>query len=326
MSSIDERVVEMKFKDGDFKRGIKSALDSLGTLKEALSFKGATKGLDEVNGAAKKFSLEGISGALDTIMAKFNTLTVVGVAALATLTSKAVDFGLQMAGSFTSSVSEGFAEYELKLGSIQTIMAGTGEDLSRVNAKLDELNDYADRTIYSFADMTDNIGKFTNAGVDLDKSVAAIQGVANVAAISGASSNEASRAMYNFSQALSIGYVGLMDWKSIELANMGTSEFRQQLIDSAEAMGTLKKTSDDTWETLDGTEVTVKNFRNTLNDQWLTAEALTETLGRYSDTNTDIGKRAAAAATEVKTFSHLMDTLAEGAGSGWAQTFEILIG
>lgn len=326
MSSIDERVVEMRFKDSDFKAGIKRTLDSLGQLKKSLELKGATDGLENVKASASKFSLEGIAQTIEGIKEKFSSLSVVGIAALATLASKAVDVGIQMSRGMIKPMTDGFAEYELKLGSIQTIMAGTGDDLQTVNAALDELNHYADKTIYSFSDMTDNIGKFTNAGVDLDKSVAAIQGVANVAAISGANSNEASRAMYNFSQALSIGYVGLMDWKSIELANMGTAEFRQQLINSAEAMGTLKKQSDGTWKTLEGTTVTVENFRNTLADQWLTADALTETLGKYADETTDIGKRATAAATEVKTFSHLMDTLAEAQGSGWAKSMEIVIG
>lgn len=132
-----------------------------------------------------------------------------------------------MLAAFTiDPIKSGFDEYELKMGSIQTIMASTGESLDVVNQKLDELNTYSDRTIYSFADMTENIGKFTNAGVNLDDAVAAIQGVANVAAVSGANANEASRAMYNFGQALSSGSVRLIDWKSIELANMATVDSR----------------------------------------------------------------------------------------------------
>lgn len=205
-------------------------------------------------------------------------------------------------------------------------MAGSGASLEEVNKKLNELNAYSDKTIYSFADMTSNIGKFTNAGVSLDDSVAAIQGVANVAALAGANAEEASRGMYNFAQALSTGSVKLIDWKSIELANMGTVEFKQQLIDSAVAMGTLNKAADGTLTTLEGTTVTTQNFASTLQDAWLTSDVLTSTLGRFSDETTDIGKRAAAAAQDVKTFSQMVGTMKESLQSGWSMTFEHIFG
>ena len=213
------------------------------------------------------------------------------------------------------------------MGSIQTIMAGTGASLDLVNRKLDELNTYSDRTIYSFADMTSNIGKFTNAGVSLDRSVSAIQGISNAAALAGANSNEASRAMYNFAQALSSGYVKLIDWKSIELANMATVEFKTELLESAVAAGTLTKTGDGLYKTLKGNVISAtKGFNDSLQDQWMTSEALIDTLSKYSDETTEIGKRAFAAAQDVKTFSQLLDTLKEAVGSGWAKTFELTIG
>ena len=51
-----------------------------------------------------------------------------------------------------------------------------GTTLDQVNNALDELNHYADMTIYNFTEMARNIGTFTAAGVDLDTSVAAIKG------------------------------------------------------------------------------------------------------------------------------------------------------
>ena len=213
------------------------------------------------------------------------------------------------------------------MGSIQTIMASTGEILESVNGYLNELNEYSDRTIYSFSDMTQNIGKFTNAGVSLEDSVAAIKGVSNVAAVSGANANEASRAMYNFAQALSSGYVKLIDWKSIELANMGTVEFKEQLLEAAVAAGTLTKTGDGMYKTLKGTAVSAtKGFNDSLQEQWMTTEALVSALKKYTDETTDIGKKAYAAATEIKTISQLYDVLKETAQSGWAQTWETVVG
>ena len=328
MSSIDERVVEMKFDNGQFQRGVSTTMSALDALKKGLNLDASRKSLEELDEAGKRFSLAGMTTGIETVSGKFMALATIGITALANITTAAMAAGAQVVKSLTiAPITAGFAEYELKMGAIQTIMAGSGQSLDVVNQKLQELNEYSDRTIYSFADMTSNIGKFTNAGVSLDQSVAAIQGVANVAAISGANAGEASRAMYNFAQSLSQGSVKLMDWKSIELANMATAEFKTELMESAVAAGTLTKTSDGLYRTLGGTAVSAtQGFNESLSEAWLTSEALTTTLGRYADTTTDIGARATAAAQDVKTFSQMMDTLKESAGSGWATTSEIIFG
>lgn len=327
MSSVDDRIVAMKFDYRQFGAGVAATIGMLQKLKDNLNFTQQQKGLADLSAKSKDFNLGNMSASIDGASTKFLALATIGVTALSKLTSSAIDAGTALTRSLTiAPVSSGFDEYELKLGAIQTIMAGSGENLKTVNRYLNELNTYADRTIYSFADMTQNIGKFTNAGVSLKDSVASIQGVANVAAVSGANAGEASRAMYNFAQALSAGYVKLIDWKSIELANMGTVEFKQQLIDTAVAMGTLEKTTKG-YVTKSGSVLTAtKGFNEALTDQFLTSKVLTKTLKRYSDQTTDIGKKATAAAQDVKTFSQLIDTLRESAQSGWAETWEIVFG
>jgi tape measure domain-containing protein len=327
MASVDDRIVRMEFDNSAFERKVQQTLTSLGQLDKALKLTGAKQGLADVSAEANKFDMSHMGEGIENISKKFLALSTIALTALSNITNKAIDAGIQIVKSLSlDQITAGFQEYELKLGSIQTIMAGSGASLETVNQKLKELNEYSDRTIYSFADMTTNIGKFTNAGVSLDQSVASIQGVANVAAVSGANAEEASRAMYNFAQALSKGHVQLIDWKSIELANMGTVEFKQQLIDAAEATGELTKQGDK-WVTKAGNAVSAtQGFNESLTDQWLTTEVLTNTLGDYADETTDIGKKAFAAAQDVKTFTQLMSTVKESIGSGWAETFEILIG
>ena len=330
MSTVDSRIVTMKFDNAQFEQGAGKTISTLDRLKAALQLPGATKGLSDVQAAADKTNFGSLEGGITKINAKFIAMTTIAITALTQIAQKAMAVGSQVVKSLTiQPIKQGFDEYELKMGSIQTIMAGSGKSLEVVNAKLQELNEYSDKTIYNFADMTTNIGKFTNAGVDLDLAVASIKGIANAAALSGANSNEASRAMYNFSQALSSGVVRLQDWKSIELANMATKEFKQQLIDSAVSAGTLEKGVDGMYRVVGNPSVALsatKNFNASLAEEWLTADALTSTLERYSDETTDIGKRATAAAQDVKTFSMMMDTLKETVGSGWAQTFEIIFG
>ena len=252
-TTIDERVVEMRFDNRQFEAGVKTSLSTLDKLKEGLDLDGAAKGLKGLGDAAKKCDLSTLSNSVETVRMKFSALEVMAVTALSNITNSVINTGKRMIESFTlEPVEQGFDEYELKMGSIQTIMMSTGASLEEVNKYLQELNTYSDKTIYSFQDMTSNIGKFTNAGVGLEDAVMAIQGVSNVAAVSGANANEASRAMYNFAQALSAGYVKLIDWKSIENANMATVEFKTQLLESAVACGTLTKTADGMYKTVKG--------------------------------------------------------------------------
>lgn len=325
---VDERVVSMQFDNKNFESNVKTTMSTLDKLKEKLKSTESTKGLENLGTAANKVNLSSIGSSIDKISSKFSNLGIIGTTALINITNSAINAGKRLLAAFAiDPIKSGFQEYELKMGSIQTIMASTGESLETVNKYLNELNEYSDKTIYSFQDMTSNIGKFTNAGVKLEDAVAAIQGVSNEAAISGANANEASRAMYNFAQALSAGYVKLIDWKSIENANMATVDFKNQLIETALSLGTVTKSADGMYQTLNGNAFNAtKNFNEVLTDQWMTSEVLITTLKKYSDETTDIGKKATSAATEVKTFSMMMDTLKESAQSGWAQTWELIVG
>ena len=336
-STLDTRVLEMQFDNTKFESNMKTSLGTIETFEHRMrNMNGATTGLDNIDKSISKVDFSPMSKGVDTIKLSFNALEILALDSLIKIKDKVVEAGKSFASAFTTTpMKTGWQEYELKMGSIQTIMAGTGESLETVNKYLDELNKYSDDTIYSFADMTQNIGKFTNAGLSLETSVGAIKGVANAAALSGANANEASRAMYNFAQALSAGHVKLIDWKSIENANMATVEFKTQLLEAAVAAGTLEKSADGMYTVLttnaqgkampDAISAT-KNFNDSLQYQWMTTTALTNALNDYADETTNIGARATKAATEVKTFSMLMDTLSEALQSGWATTWEIIFG
>lgn len=362
MPVVDERVVEMRFDNKQFESNAQQSIKTVENLKNTLDFSSTTKSFDNLEKAASGIDFNPLGKAVEGVKEKFSAFEIAAITAIQNVTNRAVDAGVRIAKSLSiDQVIAGFQEYELKMGSVQTIMASTGESLETVNNYLDELNHYADKTIYSFSDMTRNIGKFTNAGVKLEDAVKAIQGISNEAAVSGANANEASRAMYNFAQALSSGSVKLIDWKSIENANMATVEFKQQLLDTALALGTVVKegelyqttTTDNKGSVSEWFNAT-KKFNDALSAQWMTTDVLVQTLSNYS---TDVremtkeekfayeeklksigytkeqikgieelGKKAFDSAQDVKTFSQLMDTLKESVGSGWAQTFEILIG
>ena len=338
MSSIDERVVGMKFDNAQFERGVKTTLDSLSALNKGLKLQGATKGLEEVSTAANRLSLSNIAAGVDHIASKFNSLTVIAVSALSKITTSAVEAGNRIVKSITfQPIIDGLHEYETNLNSIQTILSNTqweGAGLDDVNEALQQLNHYSDQTIYNFSEMARNIGTFTAAGVKLDTSVNAIKGIANLAAISGSSAMQASTAMYQLSQALATGTVKLMDWNSVVNAGMGGKVFQDALKETARVHGVA----------VDQIIKDEGSFRDSLQKGWLTSEILTETLAKFTGDLTasqlkamgyndqqiagilKMGKTAQDAATKIKTFSQLLSTLQEAAGSGWSQTWQLIFG
>lgn len=338
-TTIDQRVVEMQFDNKNFERNVQTSLSTLDKLKSSLNMNGATKGFEQIDNAAKKVNMTGLGNAVESVRLKFSALEVMAVTALSNITTRALNMGMNIAKEFTlDPVMQGFSEYETQIGAVQTILANTshqGTNLQQVNRALDELNTYADKTIYNFTEMTRNIGTFTAAGVDLQTSVDSIKGIANLAAVSGSTSQQASTAMYQLSQALAAGKVSLMDWNSVVNAGMGGKVFQDALIRTSELLGTGAKQAIDTYG----------SFRESLTKgEWLTTQVLTETLKQFAGAYTeadliqqgftaeqaksimDMAKTAEDAATKVKTFTQLFDTLKEGAQSGWTQTWEILIG
>lgn len=333
-SNVDNRVVNMKFNNGEFEKNVSTSLSSIEKLKEGLKFEGVQQSASTINNSLKGITLNFLGEAVDTVGAKFSAMGTVATTALTNITNSVINAGKALVNEIAiEPITQGFSEYELKMGSVQNIMNGAHASLEDVNGVLDELNTYSDRTIYSFSDMTSNIGKFTNAGVKLEDAVAAIKGISNEAALSGANANEASRAMYNFSQALSSGSVRLIDWKSIENANMATVDFKQVLVDTATELGTLVKEGDAYVSTTTDMQGNVSDafnvltgFNDSLSSQWMTSEVLVKALGKYTDETTELGKAAYDAATKVKTFNQLKDTMSEAVGSGWATTYEMILG
>lgn len=338
-NTVDRRVVEMMFDNSNFNSKAQSSISILEKLKSALNLDSSTKSVQNLEKSVKGLSFQSLASSVETIASRFTNLGIIGVTALQRITNAAITTGKNLVDSLTiGPISSGFDEYELKLGSIQTILANTqkqGATLEDVNRILDELNTYADQTIYNFGQMTRNIGTFTAAGVELDTAANAIKGIANLAALSGSNSNQASMAMYQLSQAIAAGRVSLQDWNSVVNAGMGGKIFQDALMDTAEAMGIV----------VDRTE----SFRESISaaggqESWLTSDVLVKTLEIFTGDLTDaelkargfneeqiayykqLGNTAVESATKVRALSQLIGTLQESAQSGWSQTWEIIFG
>ena len=402
MSSIDERVVRMEFDNDKFEAGVRTTMTSLEKLKESLNFKSGA--FNNVQKSADSLNLSPISNGIYQVQQNFSMLGEFTKVLFDRIANRAIDLGRNLVSALTiAPIRDGFAEYETQMNAVQTIMANTKKEfagvtedvqLDAINGALNELNHYADRTIYNFTEMTRNIGTFTAAGVGLDDSVSAIQGIANLAAVSGANAHQASNAMYQLSQALSSGVVRLMDWRSVQNASMGGQFFQDALQKTADefietgrqvenAAGQMVSYSDATGITTASVEDLIAqegSFSNSLQKGWLTSDVLLETLAKFTDVgladyfarvtgveedwiktqfdaidaaddqdaaidklaktlaetgqiSEDVAKGyieqmflAQDAATEVKTFTQLIDTLKEALGSGWTQSMQYIVG
>ena len=339
---IDERVVEMRFENGQFESNVKQSMSTIERLKSALKFNDQSKGLENVAAATKKVDMNQLAGSVDKVKVSFSALQVVAATALSRITNSALTAGKNIVSALTlDPVISGFQEYETKMNAVQTIMANVsskGKTIADVNAVLDELNHYADKTIYNFTEMTRNIGTFTAAGVDLNVAATAIKGISNLAATSGSTAQQASTAMYQLSQALASGTVKLQDWNSVINAGMGGEVFQEGLKQTAREMGIqvdaiIKKTG---------------SFKDSLKEGWVSADVLNTTLkkftvegaeeyckqmeasGKYTkEMSAKVMEQARTmedAATKIKTFTQMWDTMKEAAQSGWTESWEIVIG
>lgn len=352
-TQVDNQVVSMKFDNTEFEQKTSRTMATLDKLKEKLIFNGGAKGIDEAQKSVNNFDPTPMNTRIEGISGKFLAMSAVAVTAISRITNAAITAGTNIAKSLTiQPVSAGFREYEMGLKSVQTILANTqasGATLEDVKKALDELNTYSDKTIYNFGEMTKNIGTFTAAGVDLKTATAAIKGIANLAALSGSDSEQASRAMYQLSQALSAGRVTLQDWNSVVNAGMGGTVFQRALAETAVKMGTLDEKALKLSGKMKNVTINGESFRNSIQarpgkESWLTSKVLTTTLKHFTGDMTDAqlaaegfskaqikalqkqAKTATDAATKVKTFTQLMDTLKESAGSGWAKTWQLILG
>ena len=345
---VDERIVSMQFDNKHFESNVATTMSTLDKLKAKLSFKKYDNSFDGITKSAKKVDLSSVSKSADKVGLSFSAMYTVADQALRNITNSAMAAGKKIVSALTiDPIKTGFQEYETQINAVQTILANTqskGSTLDDVNKALDELNKYADQTIYNFTEMTRNIGTFTAAGIDLDTSVNAIKGIANLAAVSGSTSQQASTAMYQLSQALASGSVKLMDWNSVVNAGMGGQVFQDALKETARVHGIA----------IDDMIEKEGSFRETLKEGWISSEILTETLQKftltteglteaqieqnremlkakgYTEAQIDeifkLGATATDAATKVKTFTQMWDVIKESVQSGWSQTWKLIIG
>nr|DAF86198.1 MAG TPA: tail tape measure [Siphoviridae sp. ctx254] len=332
----------MRFNNAQFESKVQQTMKTLTAFDKKLKLDGAEKGLEKISGVAEKMNFTKLESAIENLGSKFSAMEVIGVSALARITSQAVDAGERLVKSLSlDQVTAGWNKYAQKTASVQTIMNATGKSITKVNSYLDKLMWYSDETSYGFTDMTQSLGQLTAAGGDIDKMIPMIMGIANATAYAGKGASEFQRVIYNLNQSYSQGYLNLMDWKSVELAGVATAELKQQIIDTGVELGKIKKGA-----------VTVGTFGSTLSKKWADKEVMETAFGKLADFTMAIKEgvdngtyknasegiaaladqydeatvKAFKAAQEAKSFSEAIDATKDAVSSGWLETFEIIFG
>ena len=340
--TIDERVVSMEFDNSRFEKNVATTMSTLDKLKQKLNLDGAAKGFENIDSAAKKVNLSGLSNAADQVAVKFSTMQMTIQHQLDRIVDSAVDAGIRLAKSLSvDQITAGWEKYGQKTASVQTIMNATGASIEEVNGYLNKLMWFSDETSYGFTDMTQALGQLTSAGGKVEKLLPMIMGIANATAFAGKGTAEFSRAIYNLNQSYSAGYLQYMDWKSLDMAGVSSKQLKETFIEVAEAMGKIEKGA-----------VTVTNFNETLKDKWADTSVMEAAFGKFAEMTElayemvnsgevetaseayeilskqydGISITAAKAAQEAKTFTEAIDATKDAVSSGWMRTFENIFG
>ena len=325
---VDSRVAELRFDNSHFEKNVATSMSTLDKLKQKLNLKGASKGLEDVSKAAN--SVDFSKAEITATRAGFHIQDVwLKVASVFEyqIARRITNAATNMFNSLmVAPIKDGWNEYEMTLNSVQTTMAATGKTSEEVEKELKKLDEYADKTVYSTADMLSNLPKFTNAGVDLEVATKAMIGIANATAHAGGDASKASIAFYNLGQAIGTGYLTRMDYNSINNAGIATMEWKKQMVEAAIAQGTLTQVGEDAYQAGNKTLTLQQLFIDGLQEQWATMDVMLEVFGAYGDETTEIGQAAYSSAQDIKTFTMMMDSLKATAGTGWKDTWQIVFG
>jgi hypothetical protein len=327
-TTIDQKVVEMRFDNRNFEKNVATTMSTLDRFKQKLKFSESSKGLEELERASRKLTFNPMSRGVQEVTARFKAMDAVAFTAINRITNSVMSFGERLGKTLLgiNALRDGFEEYSLTMNTIQTLVNSTGKSMDYIKGQLAELDDYADKTVYSTKDMFSNIYKFTNAGVDLETAKTAMIGIANATAYAGQGAQQASIAYYNLAQSLASGYLTRVDYKSLALANITTDDWKKRMVEAAIAAGTLTKAEENLYK-IGEKEFTLQSlFSEGLQEQWATNDVIMSVFKEYGDASTEIGYKAWKAAQEVKTYSGMMESLSAESATSWKKTFEIIIG
>lgn len=348
--SIDERIVQMTFKNEEFERRAKTTISTLGKLDTSLNPAKFAKNLSGMQAASERLDLTNIAAGLEKVNQGFSIMEQIAIGVFRNIGNQISGFVSNKIRGFWTSLTQmsdlqmfdvGYKKYNDLTASVQTLVNSTGKSVDEIDTYLDRLMWYSDETSFGFTDMTKALGTMVSAGGDIDKLIPMLMGIGNATAYAGKGAQEFTRVIYNLNQSYSSGALNTMDWRSIELAGVDSKVLKEQLIAVGKELGTIKKKSaglSDFKQLLSDKvftrEVMEKAFTNfaamteeaeklVKSGEYQTAADAIEALsGRFDE----FAERAFKSAQEAKSFREAIEATQDAVSSGWMQTFKLIFG
>lgn len=192
---VDERVVEMRFENGQFEKGVAQSTESLNKLKKSLNLEGAAKGLENVNSAAKNTSgIESLAASLEKVEHRFSTMGIVGMRVIENLTDSAMRFAKKTVGFVTNGIINGGKRRAMNLENANFQLQGLLKNEEAVAAVMQNVSDAVDGTAYSLDAAAKVASQLAASGMKAgDEMFSALRGVAGVAAMTNSSYEDIGR-------------------------------------------------------------------------------------------------------------------------------------
>lgn len=180
MSTIDRRIVEMKFDNGDFGKKTEQTVKNLQELEKALKLDNAGKGLAGIEEQAKHFSLDNISKNVENVSSKFSVMGAIGLSAIQNLTNAAINFGKSKIGDLLDPIIGGGKRRSTNISNAKFQLEGLGVAWGDVS---EHISYAVNETAYGLDEAAKAAAQFVASSVPMEKMGSSLRAISGVAAM-----------------------------------------------------------------------------------------------------------------------------------------------
>lgn len=199
-TTVDNRVVEMKFNNSNFEKNIKQSKESLEKFKESLNLSSAAeKANKNLSKAVSGVNFDAMSSALESISNRFSTLGIIGMTAIQNLTNSAISMVKKAVSSITNTIIEGGKRRAQNIENAKFQLAGLGIAWNDISA---DINYGVESTAYGLDAAAMAASQLSASGVKFGETFGttgnspmakALRGISGLAAMTNSSYEDISR-------------------------------------------------------------------------------------------------------------------------------------
>lgn len=184
MSSVDNRVVNLKFDNKEFVSNITSTLKSLDKLKDNLDMSDAVDEFNKLDAAGKKTDFSTISDAIEQIRYRFSAMGIIGMTVLQNITNAAIQAGKALVSAVVSPIVQGGINRAMNIENAHFMLQGLINDETEVQAIMKDAMDSVDGTAYAYDEAAKAAAQFAATGMRSgEKMQSTLKGVAGLTAV-----------------------------------------------------------------------------------------------------------------------------------------------